>query len=57
VCCGHDARQVIDIIITKSVVEYRAEILKNADGQPISSLMMVTNNTAVYWSACERWQH
>ena len=30
---GHDARQVIDIVITKCVVEYRAEILKNADGQ------------------------
>jgi transposase len=30
---GHDARQVIDIVITKCVVEYRAEILKNATGQ------------------------
>jgi transposase len=31
---GYDARQVIEIIITKSVVEYRAEILKDADGHP-----------------------
>jgi transposase len=33
VSAGHDARQVIDVIITKCVVEYRAEILKNAVGQ------------------------
>jgi len=31
---GHDARQVIEIVITKFVVEYRAEILKDAEGHP-----------------------
>ncbi|MGH8650453.1 MAG: DUF6444 domain-containing protein [Burkholderiales bacterium] len=30
---GYDARQVIDIVIAKSVVEYRAEILENAQGR------------------------
>jgi len=30
---GHEARQVIDIVITKFVVEYRAEILQNAQGR------------------------
>ena len=29
---GHEARQVIDIVITKYVIEYRAEILKDAQG-------------------------
>ena len=29
---GYDARQVVDIVIAKSVVEYRAEILENAKG-------------------------
>lgn len=33
ISAGQDARQVIDIIITKCVVEYRAEILKSADRQ------------------------
>lgn len=31
---GYEARQVIDIVITKYVIEYRAEILKNAQGCP-----------------------
>src|SRR5439155_25455338 len=30
---GYEARQVIDIVITKFVVEYRAEILQNAQGR------------------------
>ena len=30
---GYDARQVIDIVIAKTVVEYRAEILENAAGK------------------------
>jgi transposase len=34
---GYEARQVIDILITKFVIEYRAEILQDADGHQVAA--------------------